>query len=166
MISARSHARETALQAEVERLGELCRVQQRMIANLSFRHVLEVLPDPGLTDSDGKPLQTSAARWKQFWNDTWNKAQNQADFFPGSSASHPFSELLTRFDWGTQERIRKTGEDLFDILSTNIHHYPGEFAFKKYEWDVPQAAILRALTPVTARKQDGSVDWNLERQRF
>jgi len=160
VLSRMSQSREAGLQAEVERLKDLCRTQHRIITNLTFRHTLEALPGPRLTDSRGNPTSSSTAHWRQFWNNAWQNAQSQA------SANHPLWPLFQRFDQPTQRRIQAIGGDLYGTLSTNIHHFSGEFAISEDQWDVLQAAILHALTPTTARRQDGSFDWDLERQRY
>lgn len=157
LLSTRSNSRENDLQAEVARLRDTCRKQQRIITNLSFRHALEALPDRSLTDVNGRPINSSTARWKRFWEITWNNAT--------PNSGHPLSPLFDRFDPPTQRHIQRIGHDLYSILSTNIHHYNGEFAIDDDQWDVSQAAILHAITP-TARNHDGSVDWDAERRRF
>ncbi len=164
--STSSHTREGDLQAEVTRLRDLCRTQQRIITNLTFRHTLEALPGPRLADSKGNPINSSTAHWRRFWNDAWNNAQSQASSDSSSSTKHPLSPLFDRFDRQTQRQIKILGEGLYGTLSTNIHHFSGGFEVNEDQWDVLQAAILRAITPITTRKDDGSIDWDLERQRY
>ena len=160
VLSRESQSREASLHAEVERLKDLCRTQQRIITNLTFRHTLEALPGPRLTDPRGNPTLSSTAHWRRFWNNAWHNVQRQA------SENHPLWPLLQRFDQPTQRQIQVIGGDLYGTLSTNIHHFSGEFAVNEDQWDVLQAAILHSLTPTTARRQDGSVNWDLERQRY
>ena len=71
--------------------------------------------------------------------------------------------LLERFNEQTQKPVQKVGDELYGTLSMNIHHHKGEFAISDNQWDVPQAAILHALTPGSTRRADGSIEWGLER---
>ena len=165
VLSSRSHSRESELQAEIERLKDLCRTQQRIITNLSFRQCLEALPGPRPTNYHGIPNLSSTAHWQNFWHSAWAKAQSKGNSTSSSNAEHPFSPLL-EFDQQTRKQIQKIGSELYGTLSTNIHHFSGVFTVNGDQWDILQGAILHALTPATTRKSDGSIDWEEERKRF
>ena len=157
-----SRTREAALEIENRKLAQTCREQHRVITNLKFRYLLENLPGPKPTNAKGNPTATSTGRWKAFWTDAWTNAQKQ-----GSSGSHPLSPLLQKFDNNTQKQVEAIGKGLFGCLSTNIHHCGGEIEVIDDQWNVIDAAILRAITPLeTSTKPDGSVDWDKERQRY
>ena len=190
LSSQGSHSAEAALRAEIESLKETCRTQQRIITNLTFRHTLEVLPGPKPTNAKGNPVVSSTDHWRNFWTNGWNnaialEAQAQSQGLPAKATSstantaatsaiaapipistHPFNALLNKFDKNTRRQVDKIGSELYGSLSTNIHHFTGQFTINDDQWDVIPAAILHAIAPVTPRSPGGGVDWNQERLRY
>lgn len=75
---------------------------------------------------------------------------------------HPLSGLVQRF---TYDQVRKVGGELYSVLSTNIHHYPGAHMVVRDQWDELPGAILEALMPKCFVGGSGSVevDWTGER---
>ncbi len=49
-------------------------------------------------------------------------------------------------------------------MSTSVRDFRGEVASNEDLSDVLHAAVLCAITPATARRDDGSVEWEMERQ--
>jgi hypothetical protein len=73
---------------------------------------------------------------------------------------------LQNFDRSVHAQVKNNGAYLYGTLSSNIHLFQGEFNVEADQWDILPAAILKALTPQTERKDDGSVDWEKERVRY
>ena len=116
--SQMSSIRERALQDQINRLEATSARQQRIITNLTFRHVLETLPGP-------RPKYTSSTKhWQTFWTNAIQNARNPKNM---STAIHPLQSLLQQFNPRDIERV---SGDLYGTLSTNIHHYSGEFDVK------------------------------------
>ena len=53
---------EGPLQAEVTTLKSHCSIQQRIITTLSFRRILEALPEPRSTNTQGSPIPSTVQR--------------------------------------------------------------------------------------------------------
>lgn len=151
------------LQAKVDEQKEQLFIQQRIITNLSFRHVLEALPGPKPTGKKGKPAPSSTAQWQNFWEKTCKNAQTQKSSASGSSPSHPLEPLLAKYGFNL---VKNVGDGLYGTLSTNIHHYSGEYKIIDHQWDKLPGDILKAIIPTQPRREDGSVDWNSEKERF
>ena len=160
-----ARSREDQLQAEVERLGKLCRSQQRIITNLSFRHVLESLPGPKPPPTKGKRIISNTDQWQNFSKTALEKEQKPDTASSPSAPSevHPLTPLLKK--WG-KKHIKEGGDGLYARLSENIHDFSGEFTILDDEWDAVEGAILHAPTPSKARKADGEIDWQREKSRF
>lgn len=146
---------ETELRKEIEELRRTTRKQQRIITNLSFRHLLEMLPPPSTGPA------TSTVRWKSFFVGALLKAQTvQAQ----QGTGHPLVPLLKKYP--KLKQLEEAGTNLYGTLSTNIHHYTGEFRIEEDQWDALQVDLLTALVPQAQNQSDTGVDWNQERRRF
>lgn len=160
-----AQSREYALQGEIDRLRSLCQSQGRIITNLAFRHLLEALPGPRPTNHRGEQVGSSQ-HWKNFWNNAWSAAERQDAGRTITDPPHPLLPLLQNFDRSVHAQVKNNGAYLYGTLSSNIHLFQGEFNVEADQWDILPAAILKALTPQTERKDDGSVDWEKERVRY
>lgn len=155
-LTARSFGSQAAeLRREVEKLKMESQMQQRIIANLTFRHMLENLP-PGTTDKT-----SSTARWADFFTKTLQNAQNQTR---PDSELHPLHAVLRKYKDTTQ--IAAVGTGLYRALSTNIHQFSGQYTISKAQWNALEYDIMQALTPLPSNIALGEVDWQRERQRF
>ena len=146
---------EEELRKEIEGLRGTARQQQRIITYLSFRHMLEMLPPPS------SAATSSTAKWKTFYVSALQKAQTMQK---QQNLSHPFTALLQKYP--KVKQIEETGTNLYGTLSTNIHHYAGEFKVESDQWDSLQVDLMTALIPLAHNKTDAGVDWSQERQRF
>jgi hypothetical protein len=129
--------------------------QRRIITCLTFRHILERLPE------HPKKRMEYANDWANFWSDAMRSAAKSGD------DEHPLAPLLNQF--GTtagSEVVEKVAQAMYGTLSTNIHHFKGEgiYEVRDDQWDALPCTILRAIVPHS--KKDGSVDWAEERKRF
>jgi hypothetical protein len=152
-LEAKHQAEVAFLREQIKDYEDRHRTQSRIIANLSYRYLLEHLPGPA-------PMgESNTANWQKFWKQALQNA-NQ-------SPNHPLAPLLTRFghDARSVSQIRSVGQTMYGTLSTNIHHFRGVYHIDQNQWDVLPGAILQALAP-TKINPDGSVDWDAERARY
>jgi hypothetical protein len=136
----------------------LTQFQQRMITNLTFRHLLEMLPPPPPPSSK---TSSATARWKSFFTSAIHNAEAQQE---QQTSNHPFLPLLRKYP--KVKEIEHTGGNLYGVLSTNIHHFQGEFKIGADQWNMLEGDILKALTPLAQNRSDAGVEWDEERRRF
>ena len=153
----RGSAAEIELRKELEQLRKLTLFQQRIITNLTFRHLLEMLPPPPSSKSS-----SATARWKSFFTSAIRNAEAQQVH---ETSNHPLLPLLRKHPKKVKE-IEHTGGNLYGVLSTNIHHFQGEFEIGADQWNQLEGDILRALTPLDQNRSDAGVEWDEERRRF
>ncbi|KAJ9661278.1 hypothetical protein H2198_002021 [Neophaeococcomyces mojaviensis] len=146
---------EAELRKELEELRKLTRMQQRMITNLTFRNLLEMLP-PHSTGSS-----SATSRWKNFFTSALQNAQAQQ---ANQTSNHPFVSILRKYP--KTKQIEDTGANLYGLLSTNIHHYSGKFMVAEDQWNVLEVEVLKALIPLAQNQSDTGVDWDTERMRY
>ena len=115
--------REDSLQLQVDELRALTRKWQRIITNLTYRHLMEHLPGSNQLNAQGKPCTTSTDRWKSFVAQALQKA-HEAD----EASSHPLAKALTRFSSKAARRQLETvGKDLYGTVSANIYAFNAEY---------------------------------------
>lgn len=74
--------------------------------------------------------------------------------------------------WKTSNDLRRSqilseGDRIYGLLSANIHDFGNVFAVKEVQQDVIRRAILLELQPEEKNiKDDGSVNWDGEQERF
>lgn len=143
------------MRREVEKLKIESQIQQRIIASLTFRHLMEHLP-PGTTKK-----MSSTACWGDFFMNALKNAQSQKRT---NLEPHPLNALLRKDKDTTQ--IATVGTVLYSTLSTNIHHFSGQYTISEGQWNALEYDIMRALAPLSSNIALGEVDWQKERQRF
>ena len=108
LSSQNSAARKAELCKEIARLNNVNRVQQRIITDLSFRRVLEMLL------ASVKPSIT-VTRWKDFFESTLKKAQAQHSDGP---TDYPLIPVLNKYS--RPEVIADVGTKFYSTLSTTL----------------------------------------------
>ncbi len=155
LLSHNSGVREAELRKEITRLNNINRAQQRIITNLAFRHLLEMLPT-----SSAKPL-SATAKWHTFFQTASKAAQIQQ---ARGQMDHPLIPVLRKYD--RPKQITDVGISLYSTLSTNIHHFSAQFVVLDDQWNMLEADILKALTPLNQNKMQTGIDWERERLRY
>lgn len=103
--------------------------------------------------------QKLAPQWQDFWKTAWQKAME--------GKAGKLNDL-----WKTSNDLRRSqilseGDRIYGLLSANIHDFGNVFAVKEVQQDVIRRAILLALQPEEENiKDDGSVNWDKEQERF
>lgn len=155
--------------------------QQEIITALSFRHLIEQLPEPRTRKEYGSSTK-STPRWHQFWDDAIKK---EKEYILQGKGTHPLTALHNYMS-GNQRMISDKGEvmegpkknqpgqlyrygrDLFATLSTSVHKYKegGKDAYtvRDDQWGEVCRQLLHALKPVSYT--DEEVDWEVERKRY
>ena len=168
-ISIRHPGRETELLAEINILKEAVdakdeelKQQRRIIEDLSYRHLMENIIDPG------KWTGNYASDWRTFWDDAVNSANSSQNRAPRKPSS-PLVGLINQFGAGNIGMIKGTGGAMYGAISTNIHHYGaatnGIYRLQCQRDKMPEE-IMKALTPLSKNIQNNKVDWKAERTRF
>ncbi|KAK3207595.1 hypothetical protein GRF29_103g1492844 [Pseudopithomyces chartarum] len=156
--------------AEIRKLEGQLELYQKAIACLSFRGLLENLPDPRhrYIEGEKKAMISATSHWKNFIN----AAKDEANAC--KERAHPFATLATDPD------AMQHGEALYNMLSDNIHGFSenlkalssansgeatSEFTYKPVQFDPGKSKFLQAIIPKN-RKADGSVDVEKERERY
>jgi len=155
LVSNESATREAELRKEIEELRNLNRSQQRIITNLAFRHLLEVLPA-----RSAKPTSATTT-WNAFFQTALKEAQEQHE---RGQMGHPFIPVLKKYR--RVKHIENVGTSLYNTLSTNIHHFSGQFKVHDDQWNMLEADILRALTPLAENETESGINWEMERLRY
>lgn len=157
----------TALEAKIDILAkekdaaiEKLSMQKRIVASLTFRHILEKLP----------PMSTKNESHK--WDEFWKKAVSQSV----SNKESPLSKMVENYARHDKDPTkppdvndikRAGGLALYSAFSTNIHQYKGEYALQRDQWHELEWEILNAIKPLPENiHANGSVDWAKERERF
>jgi hypothetical protein len=154
-LSQNLSAREAELREEIQELRNANRAQQRIITNLTFRHLLEMLPPP-------KDRLTSAtSQWESFIYTALEKAQKQLS---EEHMSHPLVPVLKKHN--RLKQIKNVGKHLYATLSSNIHHFSGQFTVLSDQWNTLEADLLRALVPLPGNCTEAGVNWEKERLRY
>lgn len=63
-------------------------------------------------------------------------------------------------------QIEAVGTGLYSTLSTNIHHFSGQFLVLDGQWNTLESDIMKALVPVPSRLTVEGVDWQREKERY
>jgi hypothetical protein len=155
LLSHNPGVREDELREEITRLNNINRAQQRIITNLAFRHLLEMLPT-----SSAKPL-SATAKWHTFFLTALKTAQTQQ---ARGQMDHPLLPVLRKYD--RPKQIADVGANLYSTLSTNIHHFSAQFVVLDDQWNTLEADILKALTPLAQNKRETDIEWERERLRY
>lgn len=143
------------LQQTIKKLEQEQRMHQRIIAALSFRHLLEYLPEPS---RNGPPAY--AKNWQDFWDKAWEAAGNAIK----SGHDHPLKHLRIKNEGRTKQVINRA-HYLYGTLSNSIHGYcQGPVVLSADQWDPDDFDILSALKSISAFSRDA--DWVTKRQQF
>ena len=156
--------------AQIKELESRLELYQKAIACLSFRGLLENLPDPQYRYRDGQrsAVVSATSHWKNFLAAAGDEAKSCSD------GAHPFATLATDPD------AIKHGDSLYSTLSDNIHGFSqnlkalenvssdratNEFTFKPIQFDPGKSKFLELMVPEN-RLSDGSVNYEKERERY
>ncbi|KAF1977096.1 hypothetical protein BU23DRAFT_596596 [Bimuria novae-zelandiae CBS 107.79] len=154
---------------EIQKLKDQLELYQKAIACLSFRSLLENLPEPEHRYSKGQKPVSATAHWKDFLAAAKDEAKS------GGNSQHPLYKLVTE-----QPSTVEDGTTMYSTLSNNIHgfsqnlnvlnHLHGapsgsEFAIKSIHFDPGKFQFLSAMVPIHF-KPDGSVNIDKERKRY
>lgn len=132
--------------------------QQRIIACLSYRHLIESLPP-----KTGGKKHLSGPAWTAFWERAWNNAEHDI-YHKNLQTNNPLVALIDSRP-GYREQIKKCGAALFSTLSANIHDYCDKnTVVAETQWDINPREILKALTPANGFGKE--TDWNKEREKY
>ncbi|KIW29133.1 hypothetical protein, variant [Cladophialophora immunda] len=156
LFSTDSAAREAELRKEIDDLRSANRSQQRIITNLAFRHLLEMLPP-----RDAKPGTSATAGWNAFFQSALKEAQRQLE---RGEMGHPLAPVLKKYP--KLKQIENVGTNLYGTLSTNIHHFSGQYKVLDDQWNALEVDILRAITPLGENETESGIDWQMERFRY
>lgn len=160
-----SGRREEALLAEinqlkekVKRLEEGLRGYDRIVSDVSFRHLLEMLPlaEHAATGKKIKLVSQRGPEWQAFWGRAWNAAAKKS--------SSPLYEIRENSNQVRRDQIEEEGKRLFATLSANIHASEKDYNPVKSQRDFAQGLILDALKP--KHMANGIVDWDREQKRI
>lgn len=160
-----SGRREEALLAEikqlrekVKKLEENLRGYDRIVSDVSFRHLLEMLPlaEHAATGKKIKLVSQSGPEWQAFWGRAWNAAAKKS--------SSPLYEIRENSSQVRRDQIEEEGKRLFATLSANIHASEKDYNPIKSQRDFAQGLILDALKPKHIAA--GIVDWDREQKRI
>lgn len=151
LASNPSEIREAALRREIEDLRKTTQSQQRIITNLTFRHLLENLP-PAANGT------TSTARWSSFFRSALNNVPKQGHHM------HPLKDILLKYS--NSKQIETVGVGLYGTFSTNIHHFTSQYAIIDSQWNALEMDIMKALVPLPSNATLTEVDWSEERKRY
>ena len=156
------------LEHENQQYQEKFRVQDRIMTNLAFRHLMENLPE--------RITKNEANNWDDFWRkaveqakrvEAINRAVDQEIKF-----THPLSKLIQRYgdkndaEFRNLGQIISTGSRLYSTLSINIHQHTGGYDARPDQWDSLPYSILSAIAPLAEKIDNGKVNWEAERARF
>jgi hypothetical protein len=90
----------------------------------------------------------------------WEKARTSPRHLLRGLMNHPL------YGFRDGENFERSGKALFAILSEEVHGFSKEVSRPIDYWNGSVCKILEALTPTTAFKQDGEIDWEEERKRY
>ena len=77
---------------------------------------------------------------------------------------HPLAPVLEKFK--NFKQIADVSGRLYSTLSTNIHHFSGQFNVLHDQWNMLDADILTALKPLNQNRDEYDIDWERERSRY
>jgi hypothetical protein len=155
-LATRSSAiREAELRREIEELRSENQRQQRIIANLTFRHLLENLPP-----TSSKKM-TSTARWTEFFKNAMESSKSRSE---NASQKHPLDALLSKYRNASQ--IERIGVGLYSTFSTNIHSFNSQYTVIESQWNTLECDIMKALVPTPSNVTADGIDWQKERERY
>jgi hypothetical protein len=142
------------LHDKIGKLKDDVRHKNRIIAVLSFRHLLESLP-PRAREGG-----SATKSWTTFWDKIWGKAAKLP-------SEHPLAMLRKKFVRdGGKDLINEAGRLMYDTLSTSIHRFDdGKVELSKDQWDDHVYDLLMVLMP-ERNLLNGEVDWEKERTRL
>ena len=143
------------MRREIEELKREVQRQQRIITNLTFRHLLENLPPRA------PKITSSTARWTDLFSNALRSAQDHSHL---GRETHPLHDVLRKYHNTTQ--IKNVGIGLYGTFSTNIHHFSNQFTVIDSQWNAPEADIMKALTPLPSNIVAAGIDWQKERERY
>lgn len=155
LSSDQSAIREAELRREIEELRKATQTQQRIITNLTFRHLLENLPLP-----TGKSV-SSTARWTSFFKHALKNAHNQSH---ANIQQHPLHAVLQKH--ASLVQVEAVGTSLYSTFSTNIHHFSSQYTVIESQWNALESDIMKALTPLPSNVTATDIDWQKERMRY
>jgi hypothetical protein len=127
--------------------------QQKIIASLSFRYLLEKLSPAGRGGA--------AMRWQMFWDAIWKEARD------GHSKNPKLRDLVEAYDEKPLylDQLNQHAKLMYSTLSTNIHKYSsGKVVLSRDQWDQQPYDILQALMP--EKGLNAKFDWNAERKKL
>jgi hypothetical protein len=155
-LATRSSAiREAELRREIEGLRSENQRQQRIISNLTFRHLLENLPP-----TSSKKM-TSTARWTEFFKNAVESSKSRSE---NASQKHPLDALLSKYRNTSQ--IERVGVTLYSTFSTNIHYFNSQYTVIESQWNTLECDIMKALVPMPSNVTADGTDWQKERERY
>lgn len=77
---------------------------------------------------------------------------------------HPLIPVLMKYN--RPKQIADVGTSLYSTLSTNIHHFSAQFVVLDDQWNILEADILKALTPLPQNAEETGIEWERERLRY
>ena len=152
------NAKIETLQLEKKELEDEIRSYKRAISDLGFCHLTEKLPV-----SAGSGGGSSTAQWQNFWGHAWHNRGNGPKVVTPPS---PLRALWDKSDTRTRQSIKETGEQLFGVLSQNIHGSSRAYDPQDAQRDKSQGDILKSLRPLAANTTGNDVDWAKECVRW
>jgi hypothetical protein len=152
-----------AKEDEIERLKDQLESYQKAIACLSYRSLVETLPNPQHRYDGTNEVIDRTSHWKDFLR----AAKQQAKGFKPDDKLHPLHDIVNDKD------AMKGGDGIYGTLSDNIHGFSKsrdarkgkEFDFKHSNFDPSKVIFLEAVKPRNWRN-DGTIDWKKERERY
>lgn len=154
LASHPSATREAELCREIEALRSENQMQQRIISNLTFRHLLENLPP-------ASKKMSSTARWTDFFQKAMKTSKSRSG---DVSPPHPLDALLGKYRNAGQ--VESVGVGLYSTFSTNIHHFNSQYTVVESQWNTLEYDIMRALVPIPSNITTDGIDWEKERERY
>lgn len=147
------------LQEDKEKLMKRWEGFDRTFTDMSYRHLLEMLPMARhvAIDASIEPNPKSTPEWQTFWKEAWAAAER--------GKIGPLNDLYLQSNKRKRSLIEEEGGRLYGVLSANIHEFEQEYDVDLRVRDRIPGLILSALKPQNFTA-DGDVDWEKEVARF
>lgn len=146
-------------QKDKEKLTKRLEIFDRVVTDMSYRHLLEMLPmvRNAATGTSIEPNPKSTPEWQAFWKEAWAAAER--------GKNGPLNDLYVQSNKRKRTLIEEEGGRLYGILSANMQDFEQEYNIDMAVRDRIPGLILSALKPQNFTS-DGDVDWDKEVRRF
>ena len=173
-VTSRLQERLDERDTKIRKLEDQLQLYQQVITSLSYRSLLETLPEPQHRYNGTQQLISATDHWKDFLGAAIEEANLQKTV---GNTGHPLNQINT-----DDRNSVDGGMDLYSCLSDIIHGFRqnlnelndaadaqsggdlGDFTIKSLHFYPSNYNFLKAIKPVSWK--DGSVDVEKERERY